>query len=992
MNNQSDTIEGARARIERASSLAEIYRATVDAAGHLIGCDVCELLVAESGTLDLEARFTADAVDSPDDRPSSRVVANRTYQSRELLRIDDIDQDDRFDVDTDCRSFLSIPLGPHAVLQFADRAPGAFDERTRALAAVFGGYVAHELDVRAGERRATAGEILSAASTERILELAGVMMVALDRDGRIAFVNREARETLGYDEGDLVGRDWFETCLPDGRGEEMRDVFERIMAGEIDAVGRYENPVVTAEGDERIIEWYNTLLRDVDGDVTGILSCGLDVTERKERERELASTWKRYRTLLQAAPNPIFVADAETGEIIEVNGAAEEFRGQPREELMGLHQTDLHPDEETEQYSDLFEQHVAEGGTKRRLPDGSPIYAVTADGERVPVEISVEVIELEGETVIYGVFRDISEQLAYERALTNINASARDLFEATLATEIAEQVVEAVADILDPAVTTMYFVDEDGGVLRPVASAPPEATDLFDELPVFEPDESIAWQVFVDGAPKVFDDVRTAANVYNPETPIRSEIVVPVGEYGVLVVGETEPNAFDERASDLVEIMGATAEAALKRAEHERTLEERTHQLEQRTRQLERAESINAHIRDVARVVAQSTTRREIEQAVCAELVETDAFAFAWIGTLDPVDDALDPRAWAGEGRAYLDRVTLSVDDANAEPAARTARTREPTVVTNTATDMASEAWRSEAVRRDFRSVMSIPLVYQQTPQGVLTIYAGDQSAFSGVLQSVLTELGDLIAHAITAIERKEGLLTDHATELDFEIWDRDCLFLRFTRETNCALELEGIIPQSDDSSLVFVRVQNGSAEELLDAAEATRAIESARLVAAADALVQLRFVEPFIASILADHGISVRNISADDAACRVTVAVPPTFDIRRAVDTMSTVYPDSELVAKRERTTSSDLAEGRPQRALEKLTPRQREVLEVAYLRGYFDTPKRASGEELAAVFDFSPSAFHKHIRAAERTLFETMFENETPVSRDRDDDRQSG
>jgi predicted DNA binding protein len=68
----------------------------------------------------------------------------------------------------------------------------------------------------------------------------------------------------------------------------------------------------------------------------------------------------------------------------------------------------------------------------------------------------------------------------------------------------------------------------------------------------------------------------------------------------------------------------------------------------------------------------------------------------------------------------------------------------------------------------------------------------------------------------------------------------------------------------------------------------------------------------------------------------------------------------------------------------LEKLTPRQREVLEVAYHRGYFDSPKKASGEELAAEFGFSPSAFHRHIRAAERKLFDTVFRNETAVSRE--------
>lgn len=975
----------AQSRIGNAATIADIYRAAAEAGGRMFDCDACELLVEEGGSVDLAERFVPDGVDPPPSGATTPALATHAYRSGDPILIDDTHRDDRGDTDTDYRSILSVPLLPHAVIQFLDRDPNAFDDHALALAAVFGGYVAHELDLRVGERRATAGDVLSAASTERLFDLADVLVVAIDNEGRITFVNREARETLGYEEGTLVGQDWFDTCLPETCRDEIRGVFERVMAGELDSVGRYENAIVTAEGEERVVEWYNTVLRDVDGTITGTLSCGLDVTEREERERELTAAWRRYRTLLQAAPNPIFVADAETGEIVEVNEAAAEFRGQPHEEIVGLQQTDLHPEGEAERYRDLFERHVSEGGTKRRLPDGSPIYAVTADGDRVPVEISVEMIELERETVIYGVFRDISDQLAYERALTGINEATRDLFEGKLPSEVADVTVETVTEILDPTGSVVYLVDEEAGTLRPAAYGPPESIDLIGEPPVFEPADSIAWQVFVDGETAVFDDVREAEDVYNPETPIRSEIIVPLGEYGVLLVGHTETAAFDDRAVDLAEILGSTAEVALERAEHERHLERRTRQLEQRTQQLERAESINTRIRDVARAVVQSTTRGEVERSVCAELVEDDAFALAWIGTIDPVDDRLDVRAWAGDAQEYLDRVPLSLDDGNAEPAVRTALSKEPTVVRNTATNVALEAWRSEAVRRDFRSVASVPLVYQRSLLGVLTIYATTQSAFSGVLQSVLTELGDLLAHAITAIERKQTLLTNHATELDFEVRDRDCLFLRFTQETGCALDVEGIVPQSDDSWLVFVRVQNGSAEQLLDAAEAATAIASARLIDPADeSLVQLRFVEPFIASVLADQGIAVRDISADDDACRVTVAVPPTFDIRRAVDVVSATYPDSELVAKRERTPSTDLTKSPARRALEKLTPRQREVLEVAYHRGYFDSPKKASGEELAAEFGFSPSAFHRHIRAAERKLFETVFRNETAVSRE--------
>ncbi|TMT81382.1 PAS domain S-box protein [Haloterrigena sp. H1] len=142
-----------------------------------------------------------------------------------------------------------------------------------------------------------------------------------------------------------------------------------------------------------------------------------DITERKEREYELESLKERYETLLDAAPDPVFIGDTETGEIIEVNAAAEKLVGEPREDIIGRHQSDLHPSDQSEQYRQLFEEQVEEGKMKGQLPDGSQIYIVTGDGEQIPVEISVDTVSLRDESVIFGIFRDISERLEREAEL-----------------------------------------------------------------------------------------------------------------------------------------------------------------------------------------------------------------------------------------------------------------------------------------------------------------------------------------------------------------------------------------------------------------------------------------------------------------------------------------------------------------------------------------------------------------------------------------------
>lgn len=153
----------------------------------------------------------------------------------------------------------------------------------------------------AGPRRET-GSIRPAVdlNLERaLLETSNQLLVGLDTDGRVAFVNRTACDVLGWTEAELVGRDWFETCLPPAWRRTVRGVFQRAVAGELELVRLHENPVRTADGRERLVVWRNTLLRGDDGAVRGVLAAGDDVTERRRDEDALRLGEERLAALLE---------------------------------------------------------------------------------------------------------------------------------------------------------------------------------------------------------------------------------------------------------------------------------------------------------------------------------------------------------------------------------------------------------------------------------------------------------------------------------------------------------------------------------------------------------------------------------------------------------------------------------------------------------------------------------------------------------------------
>ncbi|MBN1312626.1 MAG: PAS domain S-box protein [Anaerolineae bacterium] len=134
---------------------------------------------------------------------------------------------------------------------------------------------------------------------QRYLDLAGIMFVGIKSDHTVSLINRKGCEVLGYVSPDIIGKNWFEMFIPSRLRDEVQTVFDRLVGGDVDPVEYFENPVLTRDGTERIIAWHNAFLRDIDGNITGTLSAGEDITERKRTEEELRRRNAELTTLNQ---------------------------------------------------------------------------------------------------------------------------------------------------------------------------------------------------------------------------------------------------------------------------------------------------------------------------------------------------------------------------------------------------------------------------------------------------------------------------------------------------------------------------------------------------------------------------------------------------------------------------------------------------------------------------------------------------------------------
>ena len=117
---------------------------------------------------------------------------------------------------------------------------------------------------------------------QRYLDVAEVILLALDLEGRITMINRKGCTTLGWEEGELLGRDWIDVCLPVRIRDKLRESFHNLLGGDLSYI---ENPILTKSGEERLIGWRNTLLRDEEGRITGTLSSGRTLPSASRRKR-----------------------------------------------------------------------------------------------------------------------------------------------------------------------------------------------------------------------------------------------------------------------------------------------------------------------------------------------------------------------------------------------------------------------------------------------------------------------------------------------------------------------------------------------------------------------------------------------------------------------------------------------------------------------------------------------------------------------------------
>lgn len=240
--------------------------------------------------------------------------------------------------------------------------------------------------------------IFSKVDIERVFKIFFQKMpllgVALDTKGKVTFVNPYFLKVTGYSSEEILGKSWFDTCIPKELRSSLITTFTDILAKE--SYTRFENPILTKSGETRLISWTNAILMNNAGNVNGTLSIGEDITDLRRAEVSLLESEERFHKLADATPYG--VAIHENGIMVLCNQKLADMSGYSVKEITGMNIMNFFPQESQK----IIEERIQ--GDKEgcyRVP------ALKKDGTRVDVELCTNMTMYGGQRARVVTVREI---------------------------------------------------------------------------------------------------------------------------------------------------------------------------------------------------------------------------------------------------------------------------------------------------------------------------------------------------------------------------------------------------------------------------------------------------------------------------------------------------------------------------------------------------------------------------------------------------------
>ena len=274
------------------------------------------------------------------------------------------------------------------------------------------------------EKKAAAALKKSEARYRNLVDSLPQIVFETDRQGRIVFFNKSAREILGTAE-DMAGEDIDVTFfLPDNEHGRLVDRFNRILNGEI--LPSTECMFRRSNGDIFPVLLSCRPIEENGGGVRGIRGVLFDMSEHRQTELDLLESELRYRALFEKSLDALLLIEEEM--IVDCNLKAAELFHTSRENLVGKAFPSLaaslttQDDEIRKNLHSLLLNNEVE--IKRMEWTFTP-----SNGVQVETTVEVNSVDLPGRSILQMILRDITEQNKEKRKLETRESAWKALFQ-----------------------------------------------------------------------------------------------------------------------------------------------------------------------------------------------------------------------------------------------------------------------------------------------------------------------------------------------------------------------------------------------------------------------------------------------------------------------------------------------------------------------------------------------------------------------------------
>lgn len=367
-------------------------------------------------------------------------------------------------------------------------------------------------------------------------------------------------------------------------------------------------------------------------------------------------------------------------------------------------------------------------------------------------------------------------------------------------------------------------------------------------------------------------------------------------------------------------------------------------------------------------------TQAGIERTVCAGLVDSELYTAAWIGHRDR-DGSVTPTVSAGPETGGAAK-SGALDGAETYPPARETLDTGETRVVREGDPEFPESFRSFAAANDVASVVSVPVRSGATTDRVLVACSDRAAGFDEVETWAFEQLGRIVGFAVNAAHTERIVLSEPVVELELRLANTQLPLVRLAEEEGVTGRMEWMTRETDGTVVQYFTIEGSDAERIVESVTGVDHVRSCTPVGEGDTdLYEIRLSESFVVELL-DAGVETQEITVDGSGVTVVATSPPDTDVRNVLQQVGSVYPGVELVAKR--TLDGPNGEDDPRLSGVSLTDRQLDALAAAFEDGYFEWPREATAEEVAAGLDISAATLHYHLRRAERALVDAFLDAE--------------